>query len=137
LVLDFSNVTVTGLVYNDSPDNKVTINLTDNSSLTADNEGDGNGQIDVQLPQMTFTVTNILSGSIVEIYDNEVVDNGNNNTLLTSTNSSGTSFSYIHDGTTNDIRVQVIKDGYVERIEDFTLNTTDQSLAMIQKTDTN
>ena len=84
-----------------------------------------------------LTVTGILSGSIVEIYDNEVVDNGNNNTLLASTNNSGTSFSYTHDGTTNDIRVQVIKDGYVERIEDFTLNTTDQSLAMIQKTDTN
>ncbi|MCP4088392.1 MAG: hypothetical protein GY746_01160, partial [Gammaproteobacteria bacterium] len=42
--LAFSNVTVTGSVYNDSASNTLTINATNGSSLTAGDPGTGDGQ---------------------------------------------------------------------------------------------
>lgn len=84
-----------------------------------------------------FTVTGLVAGSIVEIYDNEVTNIGNNDTLLASTGSSGTSFSYTHSGVTNAVRVQVIKVGYVELIIDFTLSNVNQSLPIKQQIDNN
>ena len=97
----------------------------------------GLGDASVVVGQRTFTVTSILAGSIVEIFDNEIEDNGDNNTLLGTTLNSSTSFSYPHDGTLNDVRVQVIKTGYKERIEDFTLDAINQSLSMSQTIDNN
>jgi len=84
-----------------------------------------------------FTVIGLIAGSIVEIYDNEIVNIGNNDTLLASTQNSGTSFAYTHNGVTNAIRVQVLKTGYIEEIHDFSLSNVDQSLSIKQRADLN
>jgi len=124
-----------------------TINLTTNSpGLTVKDDFTNTGggvytrgalTLNVLSPEITFTVSGLITGSIVEIYDNEIIDNGNNNTKLAFDNNSGTSFSYPHAGISNDVRVQVIKDGYEEIIQDFTLSNVDQSLNIVQEIETN
>jgi len=84
-----------------------------------------------------FTITDLIPGSIVGIYDNEVTNTGNNDTLLINTLNSGTSFSYTHSGVGNSIRVEVIKTGYVEQVIDFTLSSSNQSLPIKQQIDNN
>ena len=53
--LNFSNVTVTGSVFNDSAGNTLTINASNGSSLTAGDAGTGNGQTNIQ-NTVTLTV---------------------------------------------------------------------------------
>ncbi len=111
------------------------VNITTNvAGLTYQTAG---ATVNILAPEITFTVIGLLAGSIVEIYDNEVVDNGNNNTKLGFDNNSGTSFDYPHAGISNDVRIQVIKDGYEEIIQDFTLSNVNQSLNIVQEIETN
>ena len=56
ITLNFYNVSVSGLVYNDNPSYRVTINAFQGSTLTADNPGSGAGQVDI-VTQVTVTVT--------------------------------------------------------------------------------
>ncbi len=63
-VLSFSNVTVTGNVWNDAASNTLTINAT-GSSLTAGDPGTGNGQTNVQA-SVPVSVTATKDGTPVE-----------------------------------------------------------------------
>jgi len=87
--------------------------------------------------QLKLTITGILSGSIVSIFDNEVVNLGNFDTRLSHIASSGTSYNYSHDGGANDIIVQIMKAGYEEIKILYSLNSTDQVLNITQKLELN
>ena len=114
------------------------IKLVTTQLVTLIGTGSTNLQItDINGTQVSLTINGILTGSIVSIYDNEIIDLGNNNTLLGSTASSGTSFSYSHTGNTNDIVITVIKSGYEEIRLSHTLDATNQTLTLTQKLDTN
>lgn len=86
---------------------------------------------------VVLTLNNLQAGSLVSIYDNEIVDYGNNNTLLDSINSSLTSFSYTHGGATNDIVITISKIGYEELRLEHTLNSTNQTININQEIDFN
>ena len=66
--LNFNNVIVTGLVYNDDPTHTLTINATGGSSLTADNAGTANGETNI-LQSATLTISGLVAGSEVRLYD--------------------------------------------------------------------
>ena len=86
----------------------------------------------------TFTITGLQPGSIVGIYDNEVLNLGDNDTLLASTANSDSSFSYTHVAeTTNDVVIDIIKTGYVEKVIKYTIGTADQTLPIKQIIDIN
>jgi len=104
----------------------------DDTKLYASN----GGSIVVERPA-TFTVANLLAGSIVEIYDDEIANVGSHDTKLAYTNNSGTSFQYSHNGASNDIILQVIKDGYKEIKIPFTLGSSDQIQNIVYIEDTN
>ncbi|OEU68523.1 MAG: hypothetical protein BBJ57_07535 [Desulfobacterales bacterium PC51MH44] len=64
--LDFSNVTVTGNVYNDSASNTLLIILSNGSSISAGDPGSGNGQTDViQTAPIKVTVKDIEDGTLL------------------------------------------------------------------------
>ncbi|RLA69010.1 MAG: hypothetical protein DRG30_10620, partial [Epsilonproteobacteria bacterium] len=138
-------VTATNMIFDQGASKQ--IQWTGSGVLTIVNEGSSNvlasechatigGNIVIEIPA-TFTVDTVLSGSRVEIYDNEVSNLENHDTKLAYTNSSGTSFQYSHSGTTNDIVVKVFKTGYNEQVIPYTLGTTDQVLYASQQIDTN
>lgn len=96
------------------------------------------GIVNVQNPA-TFTVNGLINGCEIRIYD----DNGNGTTSdfgteLSGTETlSGTSHQYAHDGTSNDIVVQMIAGGYEESVIPYTLSSSDQTLTFIPKYDAN
>ena len=93
------------------------------------------GGIVIQNPA-TFTISNIIAGSEVRIYDDETPGDGQYNTELAGIESNvGTTFQYSHDGSSNDIIVQVILDGYIEIIRSFSLSSSDQTLTINQQVD--
>lgn len=96
----------------------------------------GGGSIAV-INSKIFTISNLLTGSRVEIYDNEVSNIGNHDTKLAEIISSGTSFTYSHFGTSNDIIIKVFKSNYVEIKIAISLNNTDQIVFVNQEIDTN
>ncbi|RLA19249.1 MAG: hypothetical protein DRQ56_05810 [Gammaproteobacteria bacterium] len=104
-VLNFDNVTVTGLVYNDSPANTVTINLT--GSATAAVPGTGNGQVEIIAGQKTMTFTGLQIGSDVVLLE------AGTNTVIDSVDQVATStWSYTYSvGVAFDYGV--VKQGYV------------------------
>ena len=95
---------------------------------------DVNGTV---LPPVVLSVTGLLAGSIVSIFDNETVDYENYNSLLATTVNSGTTFSYPHGGIANEVIVQVIKTGYGERTEAVILSGVNQAINIKQTIDTN
>jgi len=87
------------------------------------------GTVTVQRPA-TFTIAGVINGAEVRIYD----DNGASGSFGTELDgiesNSGTTFQYSHDGTTNDILVQMLASGYVEVIIPYTLESSDQTLTL-------
>jgi len=134
--LTFNNIKVNGKVYNDDANHTLTINAQNGSSLTANNPGTGAGQVNI-LSTSTLTITNLIPGSIVEIYDNEIQGDKNRNTRLAYTDNSDTSFSYVHDNTKNDVIISVIKKGYVEIGLPYTIEANNQTIKINQKKDIN
>jgi len=134
--LAFNNVIVSGLVYNDDTIHTLTINNTGTSLSTAGDPGTAVGLTNISTV-FAFTITGLIAGSIVTVFDNEILDVGNNNTILGTTLNSGTTYTYLHNAVTNTVRVQVIKIGYEEIIQTFVLTNTNQSLPITQKLNTN
>ncbi len=95
--LDFSNVTVTGSVWNDSASNTLTINATNSSSLSAGDDGDSNGQTDIQAAA-PITVT-VLDTSNVPI------ENASVQIVATETVGTITTGDQIYKGLTNALGV--------------------------------
>lgn len=95
-----------------------------------------NGSVTVQRPA-TLTIEGLINGSEVRIYD----DNGTNGFFGTELDGietlSGTTRQYSHDGSTNDILVQMIATGYEEVLISYTISNSDQTLTVIPKPDIN
>ncbi|TFZ81481.1 hypothetical protein [Candidatus Macondimonas diazotrophica] len=87
--------------------------------------------------QSTFTIDGLIEGSIVEIYDNEIENLHNHDTLLGSSENSSTSFNFIHKETDNEVVVKTFKEGYVDQEIPFTLKAVDQTLTIIPEIDEN
>ena len=82
----------------------------------------------------TITITGLIDGSEVRIYDDEVPDDGNFNTELSGVESNiGTTYQYSHDGSGNTVNIQVIKEGYVEINQIHTLSSTSETLQLFPK----
>ena len=109
----------------------VTLNLTNGASVT--------GTIDPGITVVnakSLTITNIIVGSEVRIYDDPAGHGPNAD--LDGVESIGTStFVYTHDGTPNDIIIQIIEPGYVEINQPFSITNNDQSYVADQQPETN
>lgn len=80
----------------------------------------------------TLTIEGLINGAEVRIYDDEIPSDNFFNTELDGIESlSGTSFTYDHNGTTNDILIQMIADGYEEVLISHTLSASDQLLTVV------
>lgn len=111
-------------------------------TLTIVNTGSGNasivsGNVVVENPA-TLTLNFTQSGSEVRIYEDDGVDVNDFGTELDGIESTaGTTFAYSHAGSTNDIVIQIIKDGYREIIFRLQIGASDQTLNFTQQIDTN
>lgn len=94
------------------------------------------GTVIVQNPA-TLTITGLVVGSEVRIYDNDGTDTYFGTELSGVENNPSTSYTYTYNTGANDIIVQVMKLGYVEINLPFSLDGTDQTLQINQKMDTN
>lgn len=97
----------------------------------------GGGTINFINPA-TLTINGCINGSEVRIYDNETTTNNSWDTELDGVESiSGTVFSFDHDGSANDIVIQMLATGYEETIQPFTLNAADQSVTLLPVVEAN
>ena len=86
----------------------------------------------------TLTIEGVINGSEVRLYDNETPADHKFNTELDGTESNtGTDFVYAHPGATNTITIQMMADGYEELLTDFVLSSSDQTLTLFPKVETN
>ena len=97
--LDFSGVTISGKVFNSDTLHTLTINATNGSSLTADDPGSGNGQVDIKRPvTLKVKVLDVSSNPIqgARVY----LDDGTTVLMNEITDSSGIAsvgYNYIQD----------------------------------------
>ena len=97
----------------------------------------GGGAINFINPA-TLTIEGIIDGAEIRIYDNEVVNDGNNDTELDGVeNNVGTSFSFSHDGSANDIVIQMMASGYEEIRLDVTLDAVDRTIVLFPNVEEN
>tara|TARA_R110002153_G_scaffold116569_1_gene260242 strand:- start:9188 stop:10423 length:1236 start_codon:yes stop_codon:yes gene_type:complete len=115
-----------------------TVNWTNINGSSASIGSTTNGGVLNFINPATLTLNGLIAGSEIRIYDNEIVDGGNMNTELGGVESlAGTSFTFSHSGTSNDIIIQAIVDGYVEISRKFTLSSDDQILTLFPSIDGN
>jgi len=96
----------------------------------------GGGSVTVQRPA-TFTIAGIINGAEVRIYDDNGTSGSFGDELDGVENNSGTTFQYSHDGTTNNILVQMLASGYTETLIPYTLESIDQVLTLNPEVETN
>jgi hypothetical protein len=126
-VISFTNVVVTGDVFNDDTSHTLTINAS-GSSLTADNPGTGNGQTNI-LQSITLTVEGnvTLDGAEVRIYDYNGTGRSLGDELDGVENNTGATFDTTEINSGNQIWIQILKSGYVEFGQTFTMPATNTS----------
>lgn len=79
----------------------------------------------------TLTINGLIVGAEFRIYDDEVADVNNFDTELDGTESLlSTSFNFAHSGAANTIVIQHMADGYVEVIQRFDLDSSNQTLTL-------
>ncbi|MCP4440359.1 MAG: hypothetical protein GY810_15545, partial [Aureispira sp.] len=83
-VLSFTNVTVTGSVWNDSDTNTLEIQIDSTSDMTAGDEGTGAGETNIVGEILTFTSSGVIVGSRIQLYNvttslelDNTIDDGN------------------------------------------------------------
>lgn len=138
--IDFTGVTVTGNVFNDSGSNTLTINSLGGSSITAGDTGTGNGQTNVVATvQVAFTVNPAITGYEWRIYEVTAAGSLAGATELDGEETAvSSSQTYNHNSTgTITIAVQVISADYEEEIGYFTLASTDLNLTINLTEETN
>lgn len=135
-IVNYSNVVWTGDLINTGT-GTLTINTSNGTSGTTSEAGTGAGQVNL-LSTATFTVSGLINNCEIRIYDNELPNPNAYDTELTGAEVNvGTTFVYVHSGTTNEIVVQMMAAGYIEIKTIFTLNSSDQTLTLTPEIDTN
>lgn len=115
----------------------LTIILTNGSDLDESKcEAPYGGTILFQRPA-TFTIDGLINGCEVRIYDDNGTGGSHGIELTGIETLSGTSYQYSHDGTTNDIVIQMIADGYEEVLVPHQLNSTDQTVTIVPTVELN
>ena len=115
-------------IHNESAIHDIIVLLPSGTTITTSTDG---GQVSTPLPPKILTIEGLIEGCAISIFDNEDNDPQFNGTLLASNdNLSGTVFTYQHDGTPNNIVVQMIAIGYEEEWLDFELSSNDQTLTI-------
>jgi len=105
-----------------------------NASISSVTAG---GTVNIINPSV-LTINGLINGCELYIYDNEIVNYGNNDTVLSSTLSNvGTSYTYNYDGSVNTIVIQMIANGYVEILQEFTLSGSDEILTLFPEIEEN
>lgn len=117
-------------IRNDS-NGSVTVNVSDGESPgSSANENVGSASTTVNATY-EYELTGLISGSEVRVFDDS------SGTELDGTESSGTTFSYTHDGAANDIYVIVQKTNYEWLRINSTLGATNTSQKVFQREDRN
>lgn len=107
------------------------------TNLNGANASTFSGNVVIENPA-NLSINNLVVGSEVRVYDNNGVDSNDLGAELAGTETLiGTSFVYSHSGLSNDVVVQIIRDGYFEILQPLTLTSNDQSFSLIQEQDNN
>jgi hypothetical protein len=86
----------------------------------------------------TLTINGIINGAEVRIYDDEIDSNNQYDTELSGVESNvGTSFTFNHDGSTNDIVIQMLASGYKEVIKKVSLSSSNSTETLFPEIETN
>lgn len=84
----------------------------------------------------TLTISGVINGAELRIYDNDGA--GNFGTELSGIEvNSGTSYTYAHSGAINDTVIQMLADGYEEVLLNFELSSQDQLVTLTPIIETN
>lgn len=95
------------------------------------------GNIVVQRPA-SFTIEGLINGCEIRLYDDDDINPiGFGTELAGEETLSGTSYIYNHDGSVNDIIVQMIATGYLEITQSFQLGSGDQTLVLFPSPEKN
>ena len=114
-----------------------TLNWTNSNGSNASIGSAPNGTLNFINPA-TLTIEGLINGSQVRIYDDDGSDPNELGTELDGIGTLvGTTFTYDHPGSVNDIIVQMIADGFVEVIRNFTLDATNQTLTISPEVEEN
>jgi len=123
--LTFSNVTVTGNIYNDDTSHTLTITASNGASITAGDAGTGNGQTNIQHPvTVKVTVKDAATGAAISgamVFLEESVSG--TDIIKTTTNASGVAQNTTYDYTTDKAvtgRVRKASSGSLYKTGDIT-----------------
>lgn len=126
--------TDTAAVYNNSG-GSVTINISGGDTPTVRN---GVGATTTVNAGATLTISGLIVGGVLSIFDDEDPDPQALGTLLEEVNPVlATSYNYVHTSPGNDIVVQFIATGYEEENVEFTLAAVDQTLTLSPELENN
>ena len=84
-----------------------------------------------------MTIEDAISGAELRVYDDNGVGTDLGDELAGVEVLAGTTFQYAHDGSVNDIYVQMIADDYEEILLRFTLSDVNQTLKLNPVVETN
>lgn len=115
-------------VTNESAVNDITVLLREGSTVSTATSGGG---INIPQPPKTLTISGLIDGCSISIFDNDDNDDQDLGTLLASDeNLSGDVFTYDHNGTPNNVIIQMIADGFQEEWLEFSIDATNQNLTL-------
>ena len=122
-------------VTNESATNDITVLLQEGSTINTTTSG---GAVNIPQPPKTLTISGLIDGCAISIFDNEDLDDQDLGSLLASNdNLSGTVFTYDHSGTPNNVIIQMIADGFQEEWLEFSISATNQNLTLIPTVEEN
>ena len=141
-ILDFTNVIVTGNMFNDDASHTLTINALGSSSLTAGDAGTGNGQTNIQNNKLfTFTLNPSVTGYEWRIYTiNAKGSLTGASEIAGEENATSDTQTYSYNYTSDQIiAVQILAtdQDYVESVTYYDLTNNDQSVTINLKKDEN
>ena len=122
-------------IHNESATNAITVIIPSGATVNTTTAG---GAVNVPLPPKVLTISGLIDGCAISIFDNEDSDPQSLGTLLASSNLlAGTTFQYSHNGTPNSIVIQMIADGFEEEWIVFDVIGQDQSVIINPKIEEN
>ncbi|URC15227.1 hypothetical protein GD1_104 [Paraglaciecola Antarctic GD virus 1] len=88
-------------------------------------------------PTRQLTISGVIDGAEVRIYDNDASLNSLGTELDGIEINSGTEFAFLHEGVVNEILVQMIASGFEEVLVATTIGAIDQNLKLVPTQDNN
>lgn len=85
----------------------------------------------------TLTIEGVINTAEIRIYDDNLGTNNYGTELSGLESNSGTTYQYSHNGSVNNVIIQMLINGYEEEIVPFTLGSTNQIVTLFPKVDNN